>query len=103
MAMFGVFREAAGSRRNVTARASSDVEESREERLLAVDFSFRGSLGDDVAGRDGWRAYRDRVRRAVPDFHNEIVDIVSRARSRCCTPHVQRSPPWCLARSAGPR
>jgi predicted ester cyclase len=47
------------------------------DELLAVDFSFRGSLGDEVAGRDGWRAYRDRVRRAVPDFHNEIVDIVS--------------------------
>jgi steroid delta-isomerase-like uncharacterized protein len=47
------------------------------DELLAVEFSFRGSLGDEVVGRDGWRAYRDRVRRAVPDFHNEIVDLVA--------------------------
>ena len=45
--------------------------------LLAEGFRFRGSLGDEVVGRDGWRAYRDRVRRAVPDFHNEIVDLVT--------------------------
>jgi predicted ester cyclase len=47
------------------------------DELLAVDFSFRGSLGDEVVGRDGWRAYRDRLRAAVPDFHNEIVDLIS--------------------------
>jgi predicted ester cyclase len=46
------------------------------DEILAEDFSFRGSLGDEVRGRDGWRAYRDRVRAAVPDFHNEIVDLV---------------------------
>jgi predicted ester cyclase len=46
------------------------------DELLAVGFSFRGSLGDEVVGRDRWRAYRNRVRRAVPDFHNEIVDLI---------------------------
>jgi len=45
--------------------------------LLAEGFRFRGSLGDEVRGRAEWRAYRDRVRRAVPDFHNEIVDLVT--------------------------
>ena len=45
--------------------------------LLAEDFQFRGSLGDDIQGRLEWRAYRDRVRSAVPDFHNEIVDLVT--------------------------
>ncbi len=45
--------------------------------LLAQDFVFRGSLGDETRGRDGWRAYRDTIRRAVPDFHNQIVDLVT--------------------------
>lgn len=47
------------------------------DELLAPDFSFRGSLGDEVRGPDGWRGYRDMVRAAVPDFHNEIVDLVA--------------------------
>ncbi|WP_160148940.1 ester cyclase [Amycolatopsis alkalitolerans] len=46
------------------------------ERILAADFVFRGSLGDEVRGREGWRSYRDRMRAAIPDFHNEIVDVV---------------------------
>jgi steroid delta-isomerase-like uncharacterized protein len=47
------------------------------DELLADDFRFRGSLGSEVEGRDAWRAYRDRIRRAVPDFHNEVVDLVT--------------------------
>jgi steroid delta-isomerase-like uncharacterized protein len=45
--------------------------------LLDEDFVFRGSLGDEVRRRDGFRAYRDRVRAAFPDFHNEIVALVT--------------------------
>ncbi|MQA27897.1 MAG: hypothetical protein GEU94_21125 [Micromonosporaceae bacterium] len=45
--------------------------------VMAPDFVFRGSLGDEVRGRSGWRAYRDQIRAAVPDFHNEIVDLVT--------------------------
>ncbi len=44
--------------------------------VLASDFSFRGSLGAETSGRDGWRGYRDSVRRGSPDFHNEIVELV---------------------------
>jgi steroid delta-isomerase-like uncharacterized protein len=44
--------------------------------LLDEAFVFGGSLGDAVRGRDGFRAYRDKVRAAFPDFHNEIVDLV---------------------------
>ena len=47
------------------------------DELLAERFVFRGSLGDEVHGRDGWRAYRDMIRQAVPDFHNEVVDLVA--------------------------
>lgn len=46
------------------------------EEILAPDFVFRGSLGDEVHGRDGWRAYRDKIRAGAPDFHNEITDLV---------------------------
>lgn len=53
-------------------RADSVVDE-----ILAPDFEFRGSLGDQVRGRDGWRGYRDGIRAAVPDFHNEIVELVA--------------------------
>ena len=47
------------------------------DELLAPAFRFRGSLGDELRGRDEWRSYRDKVRAAVPDFHNEIVDLVT--------------------------
>ncbi len=44
--------------------------------VLAEDFAFRGSLGNQTRGRDGWRAYRDLIRQASPDFHNQIVDAI---------------------------
>ena len=37
---------------------------------------FRGSLGQQATGRDGWRRYRDSVRAGSADFHNEILDLV---------------------------
>ncbi len=47
------------------------------DHLLAEGFRFRGSLGQVTQGRTDWRRYRDHVRQAVPDFHNEIVDLVT--------------------------
>lgn len=47
------------------------------DELLAPDFDFRGSLGESVRGRDGFRRYRDRVRSAFPDFENVLVDVVA--------------------------
>lgn len=44
--------------------------------LLSPDFLFRGSLGQEVQGRDGWRRYRDLIRQGSSDFHNEIIDLV---------------------------
>ncbi|HZD68891.1 MAG TPA: ester cyclase [Actinomycetes bacterium] len=55
--------------------------------LLHERFVFRGSLGEQVRGRDGFRSYRDKIRTAFPDFHNEIVDLVTsgdRAAARLC-------------------
>lgn len=44
--------------------------------LLADDCTFRGSLGDQTHGRDGWRRYRDLVRAGSSDFHNEVQTLV---------------------------
>jgi steroid delta-isomerase-like uncharacterized protein len=51
-------------------------DEAAVEDLLDEDFTFRGSLGDEVSGRDGFRGYRDKIRAAFPDFRNEIVDLI---------------------------
>ncbi len=49
------------------------------EGALAEGFTFRGSLGQQTSGRDGWRAYRDQVRHGSPDFHNDVVDLIATA------------------------
>lgn len=46
------------------------------EDTLSPGFIFRGSLGQETAGRQGWRQYRDLVRAGSADFHNEIVELV---------------------------
>jgi predicted ester cyclase len=46
------------------------------EDTLAPGFAFRGSLGQETVGRDGWRRYRDLVRAGSADFRNEIVELV---------------------------
>ncbi|KAA1243898.1 ester cyclase [Mycobacterium simiae] len=44
---------------------------------LAPDIAFRGSLGTSTTGRNQWRTYRDQIRCGAPDFHNEIIDLIS--------------------------
>lgn len=44
--------------------------------VLAPGFRFRGSLGQQTIDREGWRAYRDQIRRGAPDFHNDVVDLI---------------------------
>jgi predicted ester cyclase len=62
------------------------------DQLLAEDFIFRGSLGDEERGRDGFRAYRDKLRAVFPNFRNEIVYLVAEGeraavRLRCSGRH----------------
>lgn len=54
----------------------NDWDDSAVDDVLAEDFVFRGSMGNETRGRDGWRGYRDAIRAASPDFHNEIVELV---------------------------
>ena len=44
--------------------------------VLHPDLRFRGSLGQETSGLTEWRAYRDGVRASVPDFHNDVVDLL---------------------------
>ncbi|MDQ3851007.1 MAG: ester cyclase [Actinomycetota bacterium] len=46
------------------------------DALLAPGFALRGSLGDEAHGREGFRAYRDKVHAAFGDFHNEVRELI---------------------------
>lgn len=40
------------------------------------DFTFRGSLGPELAGREAFAGYVDRVRTALADYRCDIVEMV---------------------------
>lgn len=45
--------------------------------LLSPEIVFRGSLGVDVRGHEGFREYMETVRQAFPDFHNTIESLIA--------------------------
>jgi predicted ester cyclase len=45
--------------------------------LLSKDFRFRGSLGSELRGHDAFGVYVRSVRRALADYHCEILDCVT--------------------------
>ena len=45
--------------------------------LVAEEVAFRGSPGQSVQGRDGFKDYMRAVRRAFPDFHNQVKELVA--------------------------
>jgi len=45
--------------------------------LLSEEFSFRGSLGSELRGRDAFSEYVRSVRGALANYHCEIVDCVA--------------------------
>jgi len=47
------------------------------EDIIGPEISFRSSLGVVVQGRDGFKNYVAMVRRAFPDFHNTIEEMVA--------------------------
>ena len=57
-------------------RLWNEWDDTAVDTTLAADFVFRGSLGDQTTGRDGWRRYREKIRSGAPDFYNEITDLV---------------------------
>lgn len=44
--------------------------------ILADDIEFRGSIGLQVTGHDGFIGYMNTIRGAFPDFHNRIDELV---------------------------
>jgi steroid delta-isomerase-like uncharacterized protein len=47
------------------------------EEVLAEDFIFRGSMGTETSGWEGWRAYRGTIRSGSRDFHNEVTELIA--------------------------
>jgi steroid delta-isomerase-like uncharacterized protein len=47
------------------------------EELLAPDFSFRGSLGNEMRGREQFKNYVRSVRRSLADYSCEILSCVA--------------------------
>ena len=47
------------------------------DELVVEGVAFRGSLGQSVEGRDGFKEYVRAVRRAFPDFHNHVEELVA--------------------------
>lgn len=47
------------------------------DEVLASGFEFRGTLGIETRGRDGWRAYRDMIRSGSANWHNEIITLIA--------------------------
>ena len=50
---------------------------SLADELIGERLVFRGSLGVAVQGREGFKEYMCAVRRAFPDFHNRIEELVA--------------------------
>jgi steroid delta-isomerase-like uncharacterized protein len=44
--------------------------------LVTDEVRFRGSLGDDLAGREALAGYVRQIQEAFPDFHNDVVEVV---------------------------
>ena len=47
------------------------------DELIAENISFRGSLGVEVRGREGFKGYMRAVCAAFPDFHNRIEELIA--------------------------
>ncbi len=45
--------------------------------ILAEDITFRGSLGNVIAGHEGVGSYMDIIQKAFPDFCNHIEEIIT--------------------------
>ena len=50
---------------------------AKADELLAPDIVFKGTLGDELRGRDAFRAYMRKVQSAFPDFHNSVIQITA--------------------------
>jgi steroid delta-isomerase-like uncharacterized protein len=47
------------------------------DEILSEDLRFRGTLGSTLEGREAFKAYVETVRRAFPDWHNRIDEVIA--------------------------
>jgi predicted ester cyclase len=47
------------------------------EEIISSDIRFRGSLGVEVRGLQGFVGYMHKVQNAFPDFSNKIEELIS--------------------------
>jgi steroid delta-isomerase-like uncharacterized protein len=47
------------------------------DELIGADVAFRGSLGVSARGREAFTEYMRSVRRAFPDFHNHVEELIA--------------------------
>jgi steroid delta-isomerase-like uncharacterized protein len=47
------------------------------DEIIGDGVVFRGSLGVSVQGREGFKEYMRTVRRAFPDFHNHVEELIA--------------------------
>ena len=47
------------------------------EEILSPSIRFRGSLGTTVRGREAFLRYVEEVRKAFPDWHNQIDELLA--------------------------
>jgi len=50
---------------------------AKADELLAADIVFKGTLGNELRGRDAFRTYMRKVQAAFPDFHNTILELTA--------------------------
>jgi steroid delta-isomerase-like uncharacterized protein len=55
----------------------NNFDKSLLPELLTEDIRFRGSLGQQTVGRAQFGDYVDLIRKAFPDFTNQVEEIVS--------------------------
>lgn len=47
------------------------------DEIVAPDIRFRGSLGNEIEGRDAFEEYVETVRAAFPNWHNRIDEVIA--------------------------
>jgi steroid delta-isomerase-like uncharacterized protein len=58
-------------------RVWNKADETEARKILASDFRFRGSLGPELRGPDGFIAYMRSVHHALGDFTCQIEEVIA--------------------------
>jgi hypothetical protein len=66
------------------------------DEIVSATVAFRGSLGSDARGRDAFKRYVEGVRRAFPDWRNQIDELLVISDRGCREAHLD----WHAYRSA---